>query len=131
MSLFDVFFTAPQVEYHPKWPQWLRWVGWAWRNPLPGLTRGWKGIPYLVFVYDCAPWSIHKGAPEFIPPEARSTAPTWNPVGGWLYCKLAIPGKVRHWISYRGKHIECYVGTKPSTGTGPIVALRKANARGI
>src|SRR5258708_5650504 len=131
LKVFTFFFTIPQTGYHPMWPQWLRWIGWAIRNPLPGLTRGWKGKPYMVFVYDCAPWGI-KGAPEFIPPEARSTSPTWNPVGGWLYCKLYCNGwRVRHWISYRGNHIEFYAGTKPSTGTGPIIALRKANAKGV
>lgn len=87
----------------------------------------------MVFVYLCAPWATRLQAPWFIPPEERGNAPTWNAKGGWLYCSLIQPTsrKRRRWVSYRGKRVEFYFGTKPSTGSGPIMTFRKANARGI
>jgi hypothetical protein len=91
---------------------------WAIHNRFRGLTRDWKDRHYSVFTYYCAPWATRLVAPLYVAPEARSTAPTWNPKGGWLYVTLAEQGTKarRHWVSYRGKHIEWCIGTQPPTG---------------
>jgi len=144
MTLFDFFFAPPQAGYRPGWPEWLRWVGWNIRNPLPGFSKGWQNKKYLTFVYYCAPWATLLSKPHFFAPEDRGRVPTWNPEGGWLFARLAESGGHgrRHWISCRGLPInlpfihgilgiEFYFGTKPSTGTGPVVAFRKANSKGF
>jgi hypothetical protein len=97
-------------KWHPLWPQWLRRIVWLWRNPptIGPLKRQLSGIS------------------------------TWNPKGGWWFI-YRHPGicsfgsdylgiKDLSFTSYRGKHIEFYIGWRPSGAFG--IAIRHANARG-
>lgn len=134
MKLFEIFFVPPQAGYRPGWPQWLRWLGWAIRNPLPGLTRGWKDRDYAVYCYAYNPAS-HQWIATFWRNVEHSKCPTWNTVGGRVLkaTLAAIDGSMQgrqmvHFWSYRGRFIELAWGYKPSTGTRTLV-IRKAHAR--
>jgi hypothetical protein len=131
VNLFDIFFTAPQKEYlaaHPTWPTWLLWLGWNIRNPLPGLSRAWKG-------------EVYSAIAQFLPCEDNGNqyvayvdghkCPTWNPKGGdlWVTLTRTRDGAKAKYRSHRGKLIEWSFGLKPSTGTLSIT-LRHANAKG-
>ena len=122
MSIFSFFFVKPQKEFldaHPKAPLWYNWLAWNVRNPFPGLND----------MLGCK----NKGPFTSVGSTVSNANPnglTWNPSGGVnrITHTVIATGKTYSFVSYRGKKIETYFGTKPSGSFG--IAFRKANAHG-
>jgi hypothetical protein len=96
----DIFFNPPPTDYRPTLSKWKRWLAWNIRNP-------WSGLINMVAASD-----IKGGS-------------TWNPNGGWWHYnfKNGLP----RFVSYRGSHIEWYIGWRPSGLFG--IAVRHARAK--
>lgn len=116
MNIFTLFVT-PQTDFMPKSPQLLRTILWNIRNPFPGLSR------YLGTrdeAYKTVGLTVSTRNPHGL---------TWRPLGGInQLVHTTASGRVLRFISYRGIHIEAYVGTKPDGSFG--MALRVANSHG-
>jgi len=119
---FNFFFVPPQVtyvNYHKDWPTWLIWLGWNTRNPFPGLTdmMGCKNQVFTTLGATVSPKNPH--------------GLSWNPNDGYntLVHTVTKTGNKYGYISYRGKDVEWYLGTRPTGSFG--VALRKAHAKGF
>jgi hypothetical protein len=114
------FFTLrkPDDHWRPTDAQWQRWLSWNLRNPFQAVVELYK--------------------------QPKIDSPTWNPSGGFWFIYRADP-PFKDWnqhvlataifygfkrltfVSYRGKHIEGYVGVRPSGLPG--AAFRRANAK--
>jgi hypothetical protein len=93
-------------------------LGWAARNPFPGLVQPLeKPLTYKrVLALDVV---------DLVPP-----VPSWNPKGGyWHIIVTDSKGNSRHFRSYRGRFIECYLGWRINGYFG--AALRHALAKGF
>ncbi len=70
-------------------------------------------------------WNFRNPPTLFSRTDVLEGIPTWNPSDGFWFLvhKSGLP-----FLSYRGKHIEFYIGWRPSGAFG--IAFRHANARG-
>lgn len=104
---FNPFGNADEKypdNYHTDKPEWVRTLYWWARNPLHNFMFHWIGVSGRVLQF--------RG--EFL-------ADGWRIA--WTITKnLSLPV-----VSFRGEHVEFYIGWRKNGGFG--IALRKANSK--